>query len=272
MELTGVWGTGSGIVIASGWRYNEAMSRYEGVILRNGGSGWTETVSASGTNRRFQSLHGDGAGNVWIVGSATSEAAESSQDALVMHSADNGASWTEARIPLPGYNPQLFDVWASGPNDVHAVGAAHSYTTAKGHALRLRFDGLRWTSVVADSVSSLATVWGTGGRIFAAGHTRESFSPDRQGLILSSTDGGLSFQETVVAPTVGAYRMFRAAWGASPESMYLVGTGGGILHFDGARWEETGVGERATLAAMWGFSARNVYALGNAGAVLHGTR
>ncbi|HYW14155.1 MAG TPA: hypothetical protein VE871_19475, partial [Longimicrobium sp.] len=70
LELMGIWGTGTGIVIVSGFRYNANTGRYEGVILRNGGSGWTETVRVMGDGTRFNAVHGDGAGNVWIAGNA----------------------------------------------------------------------------------------------------------------------------------------------------------------------------------------------------------
>ncbi|HYW13365.1 MAG TPA: hypothetical protein VE871_15505, partial [Longimicrobium sp.] len=191
---------------------------------------------------------------------------------VVLTSANDGASWTDTRISLPGMEPQLLDIWASGPGDVHAVGRAYDTNTASSAALRMRYDGTAWTSAVADSASGLYTVWGAGGTIFAAGYHGAFLAGDRKGLILSSTDGGRTFARTVVAPAVGNFREFSAAWGASPTSMYLVGTGGGILHFDGTRWEETGAAARTPLSAIWGFSVTSVYAMGGGGAVLHGVR
>jgi hypothetical protein len=270
LELTGIWGTGTGTVIVTGTRHNEAMARHEGVILRNDGSGWTETVIVGGDSRRLNSVHGDGAGNVWIAGNGTGAQAGSVEDALVLHSTNNGGSWTETAIPLPGYTLQLFDVWASGPGAVHAVGTAYSFTTGRATAFRVRYDGSAWTHVVADSTSGLNTVWGTGGTIFAAGYARSGLA--QKGLVLASTDGGATFEPTEFAPTVGSYRTFVAAWGASPTSMYVVGTGGGILHFDGTRWEESGAAANTSLFGLWGFSESDVYAVGANQTVLHGIR
>jgi hypothetical protein len=272
VELADVWGNGEGTVIATGWRYDDSTARYEGIILRNDGAGWTETVSVSGSDRRFESVYGDGQGNVWIAGSATGTASGSARDALVLHSSNDGLSWTETRIPMPGYNPQLLDLWASGPNDIHAVGVAFSFTTTLTYGLRVRYDGTQWTHARTDSASWLKTVWGAGETIVAAGHTGAWYAQDRRGLILTSTDGGVTFGETTVAATVGGDRAFEALWGSSESNLYLAGTGGGILQHDGTGWKETRAGSLAALSGLWGASPTDVYGVGSAGTLLHGVR
>jgi photosystem II stability/assembly factor-like uncharacterized protein len=272
LELGGIWGNDAGVVIVGGYRYNDDQGRYEGVILRGDGGVWSETPSVGGGDRRFNAVHGDGAGNVWMVGH-TNGGGTAAQEALVMQSFNDGLSWSETVIPMPGYSPQLFDVWASGPDNVHAVGRAYSSATARSYALHVWFDGSTWSFDVADEESGLNSVWGIGAdTIVAAGFSGGFFAADRQGLILLSTDGGASFEATTIAPTTGTLREFGAVWGASLTSLYVGGTGGGILHYDGARWEETGAGAKTSIGALWGFSASDVYAVGASGAVLHGIR
>jgi hypothetical protein len=270
LELESIWGSGPGNVLVVGHRY--ATDHYEGVVLRFDGTRWTETVSASGPDRRFHAVHGDGAGNVWVVGDQQ-DLVTLVRHALVMRSADGGQTWqAPTRIPVPGYTPQLFDVWGSGPSDVHAVGRAFHSSTATSYGLRLRFDGAQWHHAVESVPSDLVAVWGTGdGTVYAGGLDGGPFSGPTSGLILTSVDSGATWQRATFAPTIGSRRTVNAFWSASPGVVYAAGAGGPMLQKDGTRWEAVGP-FTASIRTLWGFSAGDVWALGTSGTVIHGTR
>jgi hypothetical protein len=269
LELKSIWGSGPGNVIVAGFRYID--SHYEGVILRFDGTSWTETVSVSGSDRRFNSVHGDGAGNVWVAGHHQ-DASTYALDALVLRSANGGQNWTGTRIPVPQHTPQLFDVWASGPNDVHAVGRAFHNASGLSYGLRMRFDGAQWHKAVETVPSDLLTVWGTGdGTVYAGGLDGHYLSGAATGVILTSANSGATWTRSSFAPTVGNRRTVNAIWGASARTVYAAGSGGAILQLDGAGWESVGPFS-TSLATLWGFSSEDVWALGGAGAVIHGTR
>lgn len=58
-------------------------------------------------------------------------------------------------------------------------------------------------------------------------------------------------------------------WGSGPEDVFAVGSGGAILHYDGAEWEGQDSGVTVRLHAVWGSSSSNVYAVGGVGSILH---
>lgn len=55
---------------------------------------------------------------------------------------------------------------------------------------------------------------------------------------------------------------FRAVWGAGDRSVYAVGTGGAIAHYDGTRWTAMQSRTDVTLNGVWGTSDLDVYAVG----------
>ncbi len=71
---------------------------------------------------------------------------------VIVHFVDD--AWEE--VPMPALDRDsraLFKVWASGPNDVHAVGTS---------GVILRYDGSAWTQVPSDTDADLISLWGTG--------------------------------------------------------------------------------------------------------------
>lgn len=60
-----------------------------------------------------------------------------------------------------------------------------------------------------------------------------------------------------------------ALWGTSSSDLFAVGSGGTILHYDGAAWTGMASGTTKTLNGVWGTSADNVYAVGTGGSILH---
>ncbi len=58
-------------------------------------------------------------------------------------------------------------------------------------------------------------------------------------------------------------------WAVSPTSIYAVGAGGLILHFDGSTWSQQTGGLGSYLYDVWGASGTDVFAVGSGGAIRH---
>ena len=58
-------------------------------------------------------------------------------------------------------------------------------------------------------------------------------------------------------------------WGSSPTDIWVVGTAGLILHFDGASFRKVESTTTAALLEVWGLSANDVFASGDQGTILH---
>jgi hypothetical protein len=66
----------------------------------------------------------------------------------------------------------------------------------------------------------------------------------------------------------GTSRNLTAVWAPSSENVVAVGFDGTILHFDGRRWVGQTSGTTRTLSAIWGDSPSNVFAVGRSGTIL----
>jgi hypothetical protein len=62
---------------------------------------------------------------------------------------------------------------------------------------------------------------------------------------------------------------FYGIYALSPINIYLAGTDGRILHYDGTGYTVTSSGITSTLRAMWGSSADYIFAVGDDGAIVH---
>lgn len=71
----------------------------------------------------------------------------------------------------------------------------------------------------------------------------------------------------VVMPVPSRADLF-AAWGQG-DHLWAAGSGGTILHFDGASWSIEDSGTDVTLNALFGFAPNDIWAAGEEGTVLH---
>ena len=74
---------------------------------------------------------------------------------------------------------------------------------------------------------------------------------------------------SVAGALAGKFPTLWSVWGASPESIYAVGSNGWILHYDGTSWQKHSSGELYPVAGVHGSSAKDVMLVGNGGLVLH---
>lgn len=153
-----------------------------------------------------------------------------------------GATGEAVRESFGDLATDLFAVWASGANDVYAVG--------KDGAI-LHRDASGWTRQQSHSVEYLQGVWGTGpDDVYVVGD---------KGTILHSTSRGATW-----APQKNyAVELLDAVWGSDPRSIFVGGYEGIIVHTTdgGGRWmNESHLA--TSITALWGSGANDIYAVG----------
>ena len=65
-----------------------------------------------------------------------------------------------------------------------------------------------------------------------------------------------------------AIRQF-GVWGTDPNNVWTVGSGGSILHWDGAQWSCFATESQSNLTGIWGIAADDIWASGADGVILH---
>ena len=74
---------------------------------------------------------------------------------------------------------------------------------------------------------------------------------------------------SVAGALAGKFPTLWSVWGASPISIYAVGSNGWILHYDGTSWQKHSREELYPVAGVHGSSADDVVLVGNGGLILH---
>jgi len=75
----------------------------------------------------------------------------------------------------------------------------------------------------------------------------------------------------MVPTPVAAAHTLTAIWGANANDIWAVGSGGTIIHYDGAAWTATPTGYPNTFFAIWGSGPRDIWAVSSTDVILHGS-
>ncbi len=194
--LLGVWGSSETNVFAVGTR---------GTLLHYDGLQWE--LLQSGTTQDLHAVWGSSAENIYIVG----------KKGTILKG--NGDSWSSVES---GASENLWGIWGSSEDDIYVTG---------DHSIILHWDGIEWTTMSSGSNAWIMNTWGSSATdVFAVG---------------GFTDDDAEY-ETIPALS-----------------------GGAVLHFDGVRWSEMLVQDTGPLVGIWGSSATNVFVVGSAGTILH---
>lgn len=256
--LRGVWGLSPTDV----WVVGD-----QGAILHWDGVSWTP--EASGAGDTLHDVMGLPTGEVWAVGD------EESSDGLFMRTESGWRKLADAS------GQSLFVL-----DPTHVYVSSYWWELSWSGADIWMWNGKKvvQTSVMASEPCEedgpyLASVWGVSpSRLWAAGDGlyrlfRSSDAPKQ--------DAWEGSESTVLdceleKPPVGEWRIERptnwnlhAAWGDSPSSLWAVGDGGTILHFDGKTWSRQDSGTMQRLDVVWGFGPADVWAAGAQGTILH---
>ena len=228
-DLNAVWAAPDGKVFAVG--HGPAGP----TLLKYEGDGWTSMPSDVTLPASFQGVWGTSSTNVFAAGGT--------QNGPVVLQYD-GETW--ASMAVPNGN-SLLAIWGTSSQDIFAVGANGSI---------LHFDGLDWTPMESGAIAWLRTVWGSSGQdVYAAG--------DQTLLHYDGTDW---------SPVTLGFKpegQFTEMWGTSERDVFLVGSEGMILHYDGSVWRQMEAMTRLSLGAVWGRNSGSVFAVGAVGRVQH---
>lgn len=241
----------------------------QGTLRRYDGTSWTsERIHDSGS---LASIWGSGPDDVWVGSSSlvlhydgagwTSEELPSNNNQLQIHGTGpsdvfavsvsgniwhyDGADWTQVST---GYGA-LEDVWATSSDDVWVAGVDRTL---------VHYDGTDWTEVVVpeelapDSDHFLA-VWASSATdVWVAPHAHDRGLLHYDGTAWEFVDFG-------VAPPAP----YEDIWGTGPDDIWVTGTYGNVLHYDGASWTRPySDGAFGRFYGIWGTGDGHVFAAG----------
>src|SRR5262249_13611271 len=121
------------------WAFGEA-----GLIVHGNGTAWS-TVASPTTATMFAAWT-TSASDVWAAG-----------DGTVLHW--HGTQWSAQNLTAAGLSDQLGGIWASGPDDVWAVGS-EADSTFRWKGVIYHFDGSRWSKMIT-TTGQFASIWGS---------------------------------------------------------------------------------------------------------------
>jgi hypothetical protein len=253
---TGVWGSSSNnVYILSNFCDIFACG---GTIRNLNGSEVSQPIAGAGL---LFGIWGGSADNLFAVGAA----------GVVLH--HDGATWATN----PGIRTTLHGIWGSSGHDVWALGPSFWRDTTTLH-----YDGSLWHAT--EYRMRIFDVWGTtASDIFAVGDT--TVRCGRQARLTGSTASnvlamhgyqpgvimyydGHEWSEMDIPSTIDPSGPLNGVWGSSGTSVFAVGGGGTILHYNGNRWSAMTSGTSRELRGVWGTDDNHVVVVGNYGTVL----
>ncbi len=192
-------------------------------------------------------IWGSGPTDVYVVGMSLS-----TLNGYIMHY--NGSSWT---IVGTYANQRIDAVWGSGPKDVFAAGMDHIKSGSYVH----HYDGTSWQTQMLPTSQQPIGLWGTGSgpsqKVFLITFMPEVWQYNGSGWVKLNINLTLSTG-------------FKAIWGSSASDIFVVGTGGTIVHYDGKTWVTMTSSTSNDLAAIWGAGPKEVFAVGSGPALNSG--
>ena len=205
-------------------------------------------------------LNGDAGGAAPSVpGAAGADASEAPILSAMPSAVDAGSCPVEGWCwvnPLPQGN-SLFAVWAAGPTDAWAVGAAGTI---------VRWDGKRWLLAASGTTAYLEAVWGTSASdVWAVGTSGAIVHWDgaRWSPVPSGTSVDLADLSGSGPNDVWAVGSFDRQQPATNSDGGLLDTRGYALHWDGRSWSTVSLDTDAYLTGVWASAADDVWAIGN---------
>lgn len=194
----------------------------------------------------LQAIWGSRSDDVWAVG----------KGGTLVHF--DGQRWSGAVTPLA--SSRMGAIWGGSAHDVWAVG---------GLGRILHWDGARWCQQPSGVTAELFALWGhAADDLWAAGSRETLLHWNGQTW---RTEGMLSASPRQKRGTVAEAKRgaIYGLWGDSSTSVWAVGEGGLLRHFDGQTWIQSPGIPCADLMGIWGASANDVWVVGRNGIILH---
>ncbi len=181
--------------------------------------------------------------DVWAVGGQLQALGE---DGVAVIARRDGNGWARAEAPA---DMPLLNWIHEGGGELWAVGNAGA-AMRKGPAWE-RLDAPTDVPLWGVFVHGPNDVWAVGGDVFDA---------DAPGVILRYDGSG--WTELELPELDRKSSSFFKVWGPSPDSMYIVGDNGIIVHFDGTSLSQQLSGTTQDLISLWGSGPDDIVAVG----------
>lgn len=249
-----------------GWGTNDVWILSPTTPLRsqgfsNGSATFTEQKGATfAANPRIWAGLSTSASGIWLAGDYSWKFGDPAASFWKFEDdGDGGTAWKGAPSCPAGQNcaSSIRSLWASGPNDVWAVGST-------GQAFRMDDPSTgHWTQLDTRVNHTLFGIWGSGPNdVWAVGDG---------GTILHTTKTTGPWT-SVASPTTNP---LRGIWGSGPNDIWAVGDGGTVVHYDGTSWALGTIGldpgdPVTALLGIWGSGPDDVWIVGE-GVILHRT-
>jgi hypothetical protein len=256
--VTGIWGTGpDNLYIATNASTN--------AVYHIGPDGMLQAQAVSGGLR---GVTGSDAQHIWAISIAS-----------VVFSAGDG-NWA---LQSPFDDPQFLyvtGIWAASPNDIYATGVRNGgfgaiyHSAGDGTWSAQQATGTRMYGVWGRSNSDVYAVGGSGQVFHTTGDgTWSDLSKQFYGGFTSvwgnATDLFIAGPPIYRSHSGGAWTIdatsgtetwdIRGMWGSASDNVWIVGTGGLLLHRDASGWSRLYSGTTSDLFAVWGTDASHVW-------------
>lgn len=270
--LWNVWGTSPADVWAVGSPSNNGTVS----ILHSvdGGASW---VGADPPGAQYREMHGvwaNSAGTVFTAGGQR-DPATNALTCLILRTPDRGATWHSTTVP-GGSFCTLYDVWGSSDSELWAGGTQDDGAGgAKAVVLHSIDGGTTWNPVAVEQsmADAVLGIWAApGAGVYAVGRRVDPAPLRYTAVVLHSLDGGATWSVERTATTPIGYFVFNGVWGTGPSNVYVVGSEGALLRWNGSSWVDLASGTHDDLLGIFGSSPRDVWVTGFYNTILHGLR
>ena len=229
--LYGIWGTSPSNIYAAG---------LDGAIIHYDGTNWT--VESSGTTEKLNAIWGVTETNIYAAG----------ENGIVLHKTAAGTTWGTEPLTNNFNNTDLYSVRGSSASNVY-MGSNNGWF--------LRFNGTEWTAFDPDPPTGstrIAGIWPFNSTniycIIAVNYGR-IFNYD-----------GTKWEQVYIG---GENTLLYSIWGNTPSDIYVAGSAGLILQFNGTSWLGVSSSTTQKLYSVFGSSASNIFAVGVQGTIVH---
>jgi len=207
----------------------------DAIILHSHGVATDWTRQSSNTLNNLYGVWGTSATNLWAVGLG----------GTILHG--DGDTWT-ATLTSPT-SAQLNAICGFDANEIYAVGEG---------GVIVRYTGGTWMKVdhgLVEAYHNLHSVWCSSDNV--------AFAVGDEGTILRCEQNVWEIMDTIYDYD------FYDVYGTSSSDVYVVGTSGAVLHYDGTAWSRLPHGmTNRDLFGVWVSPTGEVFVVGDAGTIL----
>jgi hypothetical protein len=252
-----IWGSSNTDVFASGYD----IERERGVVYHYDGNQWTEQYVTADDDSLFR-VWGTSGTDVFVVGQT-----QEGEDSVARVHHYDGVAWG---VQYTDPEPRTFfnGVWGTSSSDVFAVGGVDARQGGGYEGFVFHYDGATWTEQYRVADLTFVDIWGSSGSdIFTVGHN--NFDGLGSVFHYDGTQWQPQYETPAGTGEIFLLSVWGSS-GSDVYTSAFVRQTNALLHFDGQGWSFVPGGVFSpVLQGIWGASANDVFVVGSQGAVLH---